>query len=363
MTGHAIAFVVLCAVLFVLPLLPALLEWRLKRDAAPLKVVREYDGNIKHFANGFRQFLGQHFPGLIPDSAAAPGLPPMDPGSYQLIGAGGSASFAPAELAARACPRLLIGAGQVALGDGMFYEKELYAGADLGGGNGNSFRAILARGDIRLGDDCAILRWAHSDASLALGMRARLYGRVSAEREISLQRGSRFGRMWAPLIRFGAAPSGSATELALRARHALVLPDDILDQSELRWLVSGSLKVPADASHAGDLVSRKHVSVGDHACLHGNIKSNGDMVIGNDVHIDGALVATGKLQIGRGCLIKGPIVCDGQVIIGSGTVIGRAGLPTTVTASEIRVEEGVLAHGTVWAREVGLVAAPRVEGA
>ena len=111
------------------------------------------------------------------------------------------------------------------------------------------------------------------------------------------------------------------------------------------------------------MVSRKHVSVGDHACLHGNIKSNGDMVIGNDVHIDGALVATGKLQIGRGCLIKGPIVCDGQVIIGSGTVIGRAGLPTTVTASEIRVEEGVLAHGTVWAREVGLVAAPRVEGA
>jgi len=361
-TGHAIAFVLLCVLLFVLPLLPALLELRQKRDAAPLKVVREYDGNIKHFANGFRQFLGQRFPGLIPDCAAPAGGPPpaMDPASYQMAAGDGSASFTPAELAAHASARLLIGTGQLRLGAGMFYEKEVYAGADLLGGERNSFRAILAHGDIRLGDDCSVLRWAHSDGTLALGQRARLYGRVSAECAIVLERGSRFGRMWAPHIGFGPAPLPAAIEPALRARHPLAEPGDILDQSELRWLVSGALTVPADAVHHGDLVSRKGVSVGDHASLQGNLKSNGDMVIGDDVHIDGALVATGRLQIGRGCMIRGPVVCDGQVVIGSGTVIGRADLPTTVTANEIRVEEGVQAHGTVWARDVGVVMPLRV---
>ena len=47
--------------LFLLPLLPSLAEWRLRRDAQPLKVVREYDGNIKHCANRFRQFLNEQF--------------------------------------------------------------------------------------------------------------------------------------------------------------------------------------------------------------------------------------------------------------------------------------------------------------
>lgn len=364
MSAYALVFVLLCVLLFVLPLVPALLEWRLKRDAEPLKVVREYDGNIKHFAIGFRLFLAQRFPALIADSNAPAGASAhMDPASYQMIAADAEPSFAADELAARACARLLLGAGRVVLGDGMFYEKELYAGAGLRGGARNSFRAILARGDILLGDDSAILRWAHTDASLALGQRARLYGRVSAEGEISLGRGSRFGRMWAPLIRFGPAMPASGTDLVPRLRIALAKPDDLLDQAESRWLIAGSFAVPADAMHRGDLVSRKRVTVGDRAFLEGNLKSNGDMTIGNNVQIDGAIVAAGKLQIGTDCQIKGPIVCDGQVIIGAGTVIGKAGLPTTVTANEIRVEEGVLAHGTVWAREVGVVTPARVAGA
>jgi len=355
----ALAFGALCTLLFIVPLLPALIEWRYKRDAAPLKVVRDHDGNVEHFAIGFRHFLGQHFAGLIADSPAAAGVParPLDPASYQLLDADSVVRLSPAELAARSCPRLLIASAALTLGEKMLYEKELYVGATLQAGAHNSFRAILAHGDIALGDDCAVLRWAHSDASLALGLRARLYGRVSAECAISLQRGSRFGRMSAPVIRFGPTPQASTAQAATRARAPLSLPHDIVDASESRWLVNGSLAIPADACHSGDLVSRKQVSIGDHALLHGNIKSNGDLIIGSDVQIDGSLVATGKLLIGPRCTIKGPVVCDGQVVIGAGSVIGQPGAPTTVTAAEIRIEEGVLAHGTVWAREVGIVAA------
>ena len=57
--------------LFLLPLLPALVEWRTRRDAQPLKVVRDYDGNIKHFANRFRQFLSEQFAELA-QAAGAP---------------------------------------------------------------------------------------------------------------------------------------------------------------------------------------------------------------------------------------------------------------------------------------------------
>ena len=351
MIVHVIQFALLCALLIVLPLLPALLEWRLKRDAQPLRVVRAYDGNIKHFASGFRQFLRQRMPGLM-GSREASGEP-LDPGTFQLVAAGAGARFQHEEVLGRSTQRMVLSAGDLALGEGMLYEKELYCAAALVAGERNSFRAILAVGDLTLGGDCAVFRWAHSDACISIGPRARLYGRISAEGQIALQAGTRFGRMAAPLIRFGMAepmlprlPSGGA---------ALALPGDILDQSDSRWLVAGPLEVPAHARHEGNLVSRKHASVGASCHLLGDIKSNGDLAIASDVIITGAVVATGTLVIGARCHIAGPIVCDGQIVIGHGSVIGSPEQPTTVTAAEIRIDEGVLAYGTVWAREVGVV--------
>lgn len=357
---HAFAFLLLCGLLFLLPLVPALREWRLKRDADPLKVVRDYDGNIEHFAHGFRHFLVQHFPDLAADGTV-PSSPavPLDPGSFALVGADGVPGLTAAELAARACSRLLIASGPLTLGEDVFYEKELYAGAGLQSGPRNSFRAILAEGDITLGSECAVLRWAHSGASVHVGERSRLYGRVSAAGQITLERGTRFGRMAAPEIRFGQTATALPAGPWQAKTQALPVPGKLLDQSAHRWLVNGVLSIPAHTSHCGNLVARGQVSIGDRTSIHGDIKSNGDLLIGDDVHIDGALVATGRLVIGARCVIKGPVVGDAQVTLGSGTVIGKPGMPTTVTAAEIRVEEGVLAHGTVWAREVGLVVAER----
>jgi len=41
--------------LFMLPLVPAIAELRLKRDAQPLDVIQQYGGDIRHFAHGFRR--------------------------------------------------------------------------------------------------------------------------------------------------------------------------------------------------------------------------------------------------------------------------------------------------------------------
>jgi hypothetical protein len=59
--------------------------------------------------------------------------------------------------------------------------------------------------------------------------------------------------------------------------------------------------------------------------------------------------------IGPGCTIRGPLVCEKTIEIDAGTVLGSDSAETTVTAVEIRVCEGAVAHGTVWARELGYV--------
>jgi len=52
-----------------------------------------------------------------------------------------------------------------------------------------------------------------------------------------------------------------------------------------------------------------------------------------------------------------PLIAERDVFIERDCCIGAGGVQTTVTSARIYIEPGVTVHGTVWAREVGLVAA------
>ena len=243
---------------------------------------------------------------------------------------------------------------------GMFYEKEIYAAGDIQSGDRNSFRALLGAGDIRLGDECDIVRWAHSDASIFVGRKNRLYGRISSESAIHLQRDTRFGRMHAPAIHFGESSCANATpSRQVKVLKEIPKPDRLVDQGAGRWLVAGSLEIPPESLHHGELVSKQNLTVGAASRIEGSLKSNGTLHLGNEVCVTGALVATGSLHIGRDCRIAGPIVSEGRIMIAAGSVIGDPAHPTTITAQEIHIEEGALVHGSVWARELGYVAPVR----
>ena len=69
----------------------------------------------------------------------------------------------------------------------------------------------------------------------------------------------------------------------------------------------------------------------------------------------GALVAEQNLYVARECTVKGPVVVERDIFINTGATIGTADAPTTVTGSSIYVAHGVISHGTVWARRLGLV--------
>jgi len=343
-------------VLFLLPLLPSLAEWRFRRDALPLKVVREYDGNIRHFANRFRQFLAEQFAELAQaagKSTVARNGRLATGDRYQLVGADGRPAIAEQERAAQTVDQMVLGTAALELGQGLLYQKEVFAAGAIRTGKGNSFRALLARGDITLGEECDVLRWAHSDARMTAGRRTRLFGRVSANHELVLHGETRFGRMHAPVIRFGPEQPAPLPQPA--GRTALARPDKLLDDAAGRWLVGGDLVVPEASFHRGSLVARGGMNVGANALVEGSIKCHGDLHVAAGARIEGALVCGGNMFIGAGCRVKGPLVCEKTIEIEAGAVLGSAAVETTVTAVDIRVHEGTVAYGTVWARELGYV--------
>jgi predicted acyltransferase (DUF342 family) len=81
------------------------------------------------------------------------------------------------------------------------------------------------------------------------------------------------------------------------------------------------------------------------------------MVIEDGVSVEGSVISARKMRIGPHCAIYGPVIAERKLVIAPGTHCGTEEYPTTVSAPEIEVAEGVVVFGTLWARERGQVVA------
>lgn len=359
--GWLVVFVAVTALLFSVPLLPAIVEWRLGADAAPLTVVRAHDGQITHFAATFRRFLDANLPALDGDGGgdgadAVRDVALANGGTCQVVGADGVPRLADGELAAGATRAMIVGRVPLSLPHGVLFETEMYAARGIAGGGRNVLRALLSDGDVRLGEGAGVIRWAHAVGHFECGPASRLAGRVSSDTAIRLGRDTTFGRMRAPVIRFGAGDGdGPVAAHATAALTELPRPGRLLDDGCGRWLVGGALDVPDASAHRGDLVVRGALRIGRGSRVDGGCKGQGRVDVGADAVVAGAVVAAGDLRIGAGARVAGPVVAEGTVVIDAGSVIGTPGAPTTVTADRVHVAEGAVVHGSIWPRSEGRV--------
>lgn len=359
MTGllWTMALVMAVLLLFTLPMIPALLEQHFRKDASPLRVVREHDGNVAHFAKGFERFVETRFGAVLP--ALLPGETreiTADSGpDCVLLGPEAVFPVMPREKSALVVDRLVLGAGAVTLPDHIFFEAEVFAGGDFSCGVLAAYRAVLARGRADLAEDSVVLRWIHAGDCLAVGAGSQLFGRASSDKRIELMNDVVFERLHAPEIMFGShSDIQAAPEDAWQAASPWQPPSSA-EISGGRWRVAGDVEIPSSRLCADPIVATGNVMVGAMSWLQSSLKSNGILVLGKCCRVDGAVVSAGRLEIGPGCRIKGPVVSEGEVVLRQGSVFGAPDMPTTISAPRILVETGVRVFGTAWARERGKV--------
>lgn len=343
-------------VLFLLPLIPAFIEMKWPSDDLPLRVVQEHDGDIRHFAHGFRRYLATAFSQLLGDQPHEGNLP--DGTHFKIIGENGPSFHS----GGGTIQKLLLSRYSFTLPDEMFCEAEVYSARAITTGANSQFRALLANENITLKEGCTVLRWVHTEKTLTAGRETALYGRASAEHSITLSEYCRFERMYAPRIEFGyAKQTGSEPNPARSDLRVIENLPNVKSRFERRWVVKGDFTLDSRCFFDGDVVALKsvHVNAGSH--VKGSIKSNGDMHLGDNVHIDGSVICTGNLYIGKNCRIKGPVIAENIVTIASGTVIGSAEIPTSVVAPGIYIETGSVVYGSVWATQEGAVTSPLMD--
>lgn len=342
-------------VLFLLPMLPAIVELRLKRDAQPLDVIQLYAGDIRHFAYGFREYVQRLSEPLQVCVESGESSTATLPGGDKclLLGNKNITTLTLTGEKNAVCPFVVVGGVGLVLPGGLTFPKEVYAAGDLRGGEGNIYRAILGEKSIHLSRANRLMRWAHAVGRFQADQNCDLFGRISSETEIVLQSGCTFQRLNAPRILAGenkpAAPQ-DAIAIARPVGEPLA-PQQFVS----RKLFDEDVEIGPGEIFRGNLVTRGKLHIGAGAQVLGSVKSNKDMVIEEGVLVTGSLVSAGRMRIGPGCQVHGPVLAERDLIIATGTACGEEETPTTVSALSISVEEGVTVFGTLWARDIGQV--------
>jgi cytoskeletal protein CcmA (bactofilin family) len=351
--------VLLAGVLFTLPMLPAIVELRFKRDAKPLGVIQQYGGDIRHFADGFRTYLAELKGPLqqcVGSGTTVRGILPHGD-EYVLLGSADTEVFLNAGKKQPACAWVVAAGTDIALSGGLTFLKEIYAAGQFLGGEGGTYRALLGEKDICLGPASHITRWAHAAGTFRAARNCDLYGRISADQEIQLQPGCAFQRLNAPRITFGCS-SDTLNETSFSPPD-LPAETPALPGPRGRTLVEGDFEIRPGEVVAGSVVARGKLRIGAGARVLGSAKSNKEMIVEAGASVEGSLISAATMHIGPRCRIGGPILAEREMGIESGTECGTARMPTTVSALTIELEEGAQVFGTLWARNEGRVVPKR----
>jgi predicted acyltransferase (DUF342 family) len=95
------------------------------------------------------------------------------------------------------------------------------------------------------------------------------------------------------------------------------------------------------------------LTIGEGCVIEGSVKAHGNLEIGRGTHIEGSVISVGDVKFQRDCSMRGPVLSETNLWVGTGCRMGTRENPTTVSAPRIVVAPGVIAYGSVWAREHG----------
>ena len=354
----------LTAAVLMLPMLPALVEWRWPTDVVPLPIAGQDALDPPFLARSFVEQLAQAMArGQLRLGRSLIARAPMQ----------GELPLTERERKWLRSRRVWFAPGDLALPARMSFLGEVAAEGWLHTATDAIYRGLRARGRLVLAERSTVLRWAHG-AEVDVHSGCELAGRISAEARINLLGPANFMLLHAPVLCFGTDPAlldeappwtefagvrtawgnSAAQARALHAGDCGGLPAPVLwNTVARRGTCDGPLQVAGTSHWLGDLVCQGNLALGPRCQASGSLKVHGDLAVGAGCRIAGSLVVGGRIDLGMACVVLGSVVSEDEIVLGAGCIVGAPGLLATVSAPRIRVAPGVVVHGTIWALESG----------
>lgn len=187
---------------------------------------------------------------------------------------------------------------------------------------------------------------------------------IRSDRVVALARHACFRGIEAPVIVFGRnrdAPPPPAGRTVPLHDHPLT-PHPPLPGAQPwgdgGWRVEGDCALQGHRHWLGSLVVTGVLSVGAGAWVQGNVKAHRGIVIGMGAVMDGSVISDQGIRVFSDAVIGGPVLAESLLQLGAGVQLGSVRAPTSVSACDMLVDDGVVVHGSVQAAQAGLVRGP-----
>jgi cytoskeletal protein CcmA (bactofilin family) len=337
---NLLLFAALSAALLALALRPAWREWRYPSDILALPVAANYTSEIDHFADEFREIaLAKMSGSAAPTNQRFDYLPERFTDAHW-----------------KRAKRPLISFSSVHTAKYIQCPQALFINGSMDSGEENRFTRVFVQGSMRMGANSEIVEWAHADQAMHFESGCTALRRISSSVAVEMDKECCFERMHAPVIRMGVSPSPQT----VRADSALVRANlsDIngaITRTSALTMIRGDCTLPAGRRYQGSLIVTGRLYIGEGTEIHGDVKARSGVVVGTHARIEGSLISEKQIQILEQAFIAGPVISETVILIGAHCRLGLPLRPTTVSAENILAEAGSIAHGTVWARDLGVV--------
>jgi cytoskeletal protein CcmA (bactofilin family) len=336
------AFMVTCSAILILPFVPAYKEWKHPSDSAALPISANYASDIDHFARR-----------LHADAMAKLGLGKKT--GYEDF------DFVPAALEdmqwAKAQKRL-ISRSSIETAMSIDSPQPLYVEGNVKTGADSVFSALYATGDIELGARSKILSWAHSEGVVRLAANSVTARRISAGSMIALGESVLFERLNAPSVQFGSSINNKIKSYPNRPEPSptnLADVPNVKQQTPSLYFVQGDCELAADAIYHGSLIVTGVLTIGTRTTVIGDIKAREGLLIKDGASVKGTVTCEKYIHVFSDASVLGPLLSERDIELDLNAVIGLPDAPTTVSARNILVNDGVRIHGSIWAHGIGMV--------
>lgn len=354
----ALLLLTLTVIVVVMPLLPAIEEWRRPTDITPLPIDEADALDPTYMARRFAKRLDE---ALTQKQAAM--------GNVPLVHLPQNATWSAwplheKEVRTGRTERVWQTDGECNLPDRLHCLAEVASLGNMRAVANHTYRALLSRGQLTLPDRVKVIRWGHGQTVL-IGDNCRLPGRVTADQAIMIGREVSFSMLHAPAIRFiGASPSDMPVTAS--GRWSIGRANGVLWDSDRRTgTVAQSLNIPTQRFWKGDLAVAGHLTMGEGCMGEGDIKVGGTVSMAAGCRVNGSLIAGGEIYLAAGTEVRGSVISETTVVLGPGCMIGAPGAHVTVRAPRVDISKGVVVHGTVWSGKrmmtVGVEAATGID--
>lgn len=334
--------IILFIILLVLPFLPAAWEMKAKRDDGNLFIRNSYVRDPRYFSDSFKQLL---FKSTGDKSLISDGMK-IRLSKEEILRVG--EELPPDE---ELHSNITVFKKAARVKEETYFEAEAVFLKDCVIGRKSMLRAAASLGNCDLEEGVEVLRWIDADGALTAAKDCNLGVSVSSDNLVSLQRGCRFKRIFAPEINLGPSPK-------LMPPSTVAIPQGFL-AVEFDNLIDDYKKIEAGSVIKSHVVSRnkkRGFVIERDSVIWGSVKAHGELHIEDNVLILGNVFCDKDIRIGNNVRIMGDVFTHCGLQAGVGCVFGQMGkIKSVVSRDGLRFSPLTVIFGYVSTDGEGLI--------